>query len=235
VIDACQRHRIPKLVFTSSPSVTFDGRDQNGVDESVPYAKRWLAWYPKTKALAEQAVLKAHDPPRFTTCALRPHLIWGPGDRHLIPRLLARSRKGQLARIGNGRNCIDTVYIDNAARAHLDACHALGHNHSAGGRAYFISQGQPVNCWEWINQILAVAGLPPVRRAISYRTAWSIGTALEGIHWLCRSSREPRMTRFLAAQLATSHYFDTSAARRELAFTPTVSMDEGMQRLASSL
>ena len=160
-----------RFVYTSSPSVTFDGTDQHGIDESAPYASRWLCHYPHSKALAEAAVL-AEDQSRMQTCALRPHLIWGPGDRHLVGRLIQRSRQGRLRRVGDGTNRIDMIYIDNAAAAHLQAAAALRPGGAICGRAYFISQGEPVNCWEWIDQLLALAGRPPVTRSISCRRAW---------------------------------------------------------------
>jgi 2-alkyl-3-oxoalkanoate reductase len=222
-------------VFTSSPSVTFAGRDQCGVDESVPYAKKWLAHYPHTKALAEKLVLDANGMDGLLTCALRPHLIWGPGDQHLIPRLLARARKGQLRQVGDGKNLIDTVYVDNAAAAHLLAADALIPGAAACGKAYFITNGEPVNCWEWINEILARAGAASVERRIPLRAAYAAGAVMECVSKLLGRTDEPRMTRFLASQLGTSHYFDISAARRELGYVPRVSMAEGMNRLVDWL
>lgn len=234
VIAGCRAHGVPKLVYTSSPSVTFDGQPQEGVDESAPYPKRWLCYYPQTKALAEQAVLAANSQ-ALTTCALRPHLIWGPRDRHLIPRLIDRARGGQLRRVGNGKNLVDMVYVDNAAAAHLQAADALGPGSPVAGRAYFITQGQPVNCWDWINEILALVGLPPVRRSISLGAAWAIGATLEGVYSVLRLKSEPRMTRFLAAQLGTSHWFKIDRARADFGYDPQVSTAEGMRRLAASL
>jgi nucleoside-diphosphate-sugar epimerase len=235
VLQACRAQNVPRLVYTSSPSVTFDAVDQCGVDESAPYAARWLCHYPHTKALAEQHVLAAHSKGDLLTCALRPHLIWGPRDQHLIPRLIERARRGQLRRVGNGKNVMDAVYVENAAAAHLLAADRLDSDSPIGGRAYFITNGEPVNCWEWINQILAVANLPPVTRSISFKAAWRIGATLEVLWKLLRKESEPRMTRFLAAQLATSHYFDIGRARSELGYEPTVTMQEGMRRLQNWL
>jgi nucleoside-diphosphate-sugar epimerase len=235
VVEGCRRHGVGRLVYTSSPSVTFDGTDQRGVDESAPYSQRWLAHYPHSKALAERHVLEANSAGTLLTCALRPHLIWGVRDRHLIPRLLARARSGRLRRIGDGTNLVDMVYVDNAATAHLQAADALEAASPVAGQAYFISQGEPINCWEWIDQILALAGLPPLRRSISLATAWRIGAVLEAFYGLLRLASEPPMTRFLAAQMATSHYFDISRARRDFGYDPTVSTEEGMQRLAADL
>jgi nucleoside-diphosphate-sugar epimerase len=234
VLAGCRQHGIRRLVFTSSPSVTFDGRDQNGVDESVGYAHRWLCHYPHTKALAEQLVLAANGSDGLLTCALRPHLIWGPRDTHLIPRLLDRARKGKLVRVGAGTNLIDAVFVENAAQAHLLAADRLQEHSPVAGRAYFITNGEPVNCWDWINQLLELADLQPARRAISFRAAWRVGHLLELMWRVVGKQSEPRMTRFLAAQLALSHYFDISAARRDLDYRPAISMSDGMNRLRTS-
>jgi len=234
ILEGCRQHGVRKLIYTSSPSVTFDGTDQCGVDESAAYPTKWLAHYPHTKALAEQAVLSAHDERQTMTCALRPHLIWGPRDRHLIPRLIARAKAGQLRRVGDGKNVIDMVYVENAAAAHLAAADHLQPGSPLGGRPYFISQGEPVNCWDWIDQILLRAGLPKLARSISAKRAYQIGAVLETVHRLLGLRREPRMTRFVALQLSTSHYFDISAARRDFGYAPAVSMSDGLDRLAAS-
>jgi nucleoside-diphosphate-sugar epimerase len=235
VVAGCQRHGVPRLIYTSSPSVTFDGTDQAGADETAPYPTRWLCHYSHTKALAEQHVLEANGHNGLATCALRPHLIWGPRDRHLIPRLLSRARSGRLRRVGDGTNLVDMVYVENAAAAHLQAAAALARGRPVAGKAYFISQEQPVNCWQWINDILALADLPPVSKSISFAAAWRIGAAMEALYRLLRLKHEPPMTRFLAAQLAKSHYFDISRARADFAYDPAVSTQEGMNRLAAEL
>lgn len=235
VVEGCRTHGVGRLVFTSSPSVTFDAVDQKNIDESTPYPLRWLCHYPHSKALAEQHVLKSNGKDGLLTCSLRPHLIWGPRDRHLIPRLLQRARSGRLRRIGDGTNLIDTVYVENAAAAHLLAADALQPGSPVAGRAYFISQGEPVNCWAWINELLDMAGLPPVHKSISLRAAWTVGAVFEALYNLLRLQGEPPMSRFLAAQLATSHYFNLTRAREDFGYQPTVSMAEGMRRLAADL
>lgn len=236
VLEGCQQHGVRRLVFTSSPSVTFDGGDQCNVNESAPYPSHWLCHYPHTKALAEQAVLAANGQHGLATCALRPHLIWGPRDRHLIPRLMERARGGALRRVGDGQNLVDMIYVENAAAAHLQAADALVDAQIApAGHAYFISQGQPVNCWDWINDLLALGKLPPVTRGISAGAAWRVGSLLEMVYRLTGRQSEPRMTRFLAAQLSKSHYFDISAARRDFGYVPAISSEEGMRRLAVSI
>lgn len=235
VVAGCVEHGVRKLVYTSSPSVTFEGGDQCGIDERAPYARRWLAHYPHSKALAEQAVLAANGRNGLFTCALRPHLIWGPRDRHLVPRLIERQRRGMLRRVGDGRNLIDMIYVENAATAHLQAADALVPGSPLCGKPYFLSQGEPVNCWNWIDEFLGLADLPPVRRQICLRAAFVAGAILEGAYRVFRLSGEPRMTRFLALQLGRSHYFDISAANRDFGYQPLVSTAEGMQRLANSL
>ncbi len=235
VISGCCHAGVGRLIFTSSPSVTFAGRDQCDVDESAPYPRRWLAHYPHTKAIAEKMVLDANGQHQLLTCALRPHLIWGPRDQHLIPRLLDRARKGRLRQVGDGQNVIDAVYVENAATAHLLAADALQPGSAACGKAYFLTNGQPVKCWQWINEILQLAGLPMITRAIPRAVAHTAGAILEGLWTLLRRTDEPPMTRFLAAQLGTSHYFNIAAARRDLGYVPRISMEEGMKRLAPSL
>lgn len=232
VIAGCRSMGVPILVHCSSPSVTFDGGHQSGIDESAPYASRHLCHYSHTKALAEAAVLAAHRPGILHTTALRPHLIWGPGDPHLLPRLVARSRAGKLVIVGDGKNRIDTVHVANAAAAHLNALDRLADPVSGvGGRAFFITQGEPVNCWEWIGRLLRTAGCEPPRRRIGFAVAWRIGSALEAAYRVAGVQREPPMTRFVAAQLARDHYFDISAARNLLGYVPAVSMQAGLEEL----
>jgi nucleoside-diphosphate-sugar epimerase len=228
------------MVYTSSPSVVFAGQDQCGVDESALTGLRWLddnaAWYSRSKAIAEVKVLRANGRGKLRTCALRPHLIWGPRDSHLIPRLIQRARSGRLRRVGDGTNLVDITYVENAAEAHLLAADALAAPDSpVAGKPYFLSQGEPVNCWEWIDQVLAIAGLPPVQKSVSAKAARRVGRVCEGAYRLLRLKGEPPMTRFLAAQLSTSHWFDISAARRDFGYAPRISTDEGMRRLGKWL
>ncbi len=230
VIAACREHGVPRLIYTSSPSVIHGGGDVAGGDESLPYPERYTAHYPRTKAMAEQLVLAANDA-NLATVALRPHLIWGPGDNHLVPRIVKRGRAGALRLVGGGVKLADSVYIDNAAAAHLLACDRLGPDSACAGRAYFISQDEPLAIGDLINRILAAAGVEPVTRSISPRLAWIAGCLLEAVWGLARLRGEPPMTRFLADQLATAHWYDISAARRDLGYDPEISIDEGFQRL----
>jgi nucleoside-diphosphate-sugar epimerase len=230
VLEACRRHGIRRLVYTSSPSVVFTGRDMEGVNESAPYPDHYDAYYPQTKAEAERLVLAANGP-GLATVALRPHLIWGPGDNQLIPRIVARARAGRLRRIGSATKRIDTIYVDNAADAHLLAADRLGPGSPVAGRAYFLSQGEPVPTWDFINRILQAAGVAPVTRSMPLWAALTAGWFLETWYGLFRIRSEPPMTRFLARELATSHWFDISAARRDLGYEPKVSIDEGLRRL----
>jgi nucleoside-diphosphate-sugar epimerase len=232
LLQACRKCGVARLIHTSSPSVVFDGTDMEGVDETVPYPETYTAEYPRTKALAERAVLAAAAA-GLHAVVLRPHLIWGPGDPHLVPRILARADRLRI--IGNGRNRVDTIYIDNAAQAHLQAARALREHPELSGRIYFISQDDPMLLWEMVNAILAAGGKGPVRRSISLRRAAMIGRALEWLYRTFRLPGEPPMTRFVAEELATAHWFDISAARRDLGYRPGVSTREGLKRLAASL
>ncbi len=232
VIAACRARGVGRLVYTSSPSVVFGGGSLENADESTPYPPRHHSHYSATKAIAEQAVLEANDGD-LRTLALRPHLIWGPRDNHIVPRLVERAQAGQLRQIGDGRNTVDSTYIDNAADAHVLAADALETSPDTAGRAYFISNGEPRPIWELINGILAAAGAPLVTRRISHRAARGIGGILELAHWMLRIKSEPRMTRFVADELATSHWFNITAARKHLGYKPSVSIDDGLHRLAA--
>lgn len=234
VIEACRANGVPRLVFTSTPSVVFGKDALCGVDESTPYPSRHLAPYGETKAVAERTVLAANSP-TLATVALRPHLIFGPGDPHLIPRVIARARAGRLRQVGDGNNLVDVTYIDNAADAHIKAADSLTPGGPCAGRAYFISQGEPVSLWPWLNELLAAVGAPTVTRFMSFRNAYRAGSVLEATYRAFGIGREPLMTRFLATQLAKSHYFDISSARRDFGYIPTISTADGVRRLVAAL
>jgi nucleoside-diphosphate-sugar epimerase len=230
VIAACLHHGIHRLVYTGSPSVIFDGRDVEGGDESLPYPGHFDAHYPRTKAMAEQLIVSANSP-ALATVSLRPHLIWGPGDNQLVPRIITKGKAGRLRRIGNRPCMVDTVYVDNAAHAHLLAADRLRIGGAIAGKVYFISNGEPLPLWAMVNQILAAAHLPPVTRSIPAWAALAAGVICEGIWKILRLSGEPPITRFVAKEMATAHWFDISAARRDLGYHPAISIDEGLKRL----
>jgi nucleoside-diphosphate-sugar epimerase len=233
VIAGCRRHGVPRLVYTSTPSVVYNGADLAGADESLPLTTRCPSPYPLTKAAAERAVLAAHSA-SLRTIALRPHLVWGVGDPHLVPRILDRARAGRLRIVGQGRNRVDLVHVENAVDAHLLAESAL-ENGRAAGRPYFITNGEPVFLWEWINGLLTALGLPPVTKKISLSAATTLGAVCE-FAWRTLPLRgEPPMTRFIAAELAKDHWFDLSAARRDLGYAPRISMAQGTAELVAHL
>lgn len=260
VIAACKALKIDKLVYTSTPSVTFAGQDESGIDESTPYATRFLNHYAHSKAIAEKMMLDANQvgdmplenpdvtqvssqvttqataPYALKTVALRPHLIWGPGDPHLVPRVLSRGRLGKLKLVGREDKLVDTIYIDNAAYAHvlaaLELCQAKP---KCQGKAYFLSNDEPITMAEMINLILACDALPPVTKRVPQSVAYVVGAVLESVHYLLKKQEEPMMTRFVARQLSCSHYFDISAAKRDLGYRALVSINQGMARLKVSL
>jgi 2-alkyl-3-oxoalkanoate reductase len=230
LLEAAHRLSVRAFVHTSSPSVTFAGLPQTGINESAPYPKKWLCFYPQTKALAEQAVLAAAVVGKVQTCALRPHLIWGNGDPHLFPRVIERTLSGRLRRVGSGRNLIDVVHVESAARAHVAAVERLLDGNAAlNGQALFLTDGNPVACWDWITRILEIAGVPVPTRSISYKAAYRIGAVLEAAYWTLRIKREPPMTRFVAAQLAQDHYFSIDKARELLGFDPTIDRESRLE------
>ncbi len=235
ILNSCLQNRIKKLVYTSSPSVIYDGKEHENVNESYPYPDTYLCHYPHSKALAEKAVLKANGKNGLATCSLRPHLIWGPRDNHLIPRLIDRALSGRLRIVGSGKNLISMSYVENAAAAHIQAMNHLSIESPVAGQSYFINEPEPVNLWNWINEILNEAGIPPITKSISEKTAWRIGMILEGVYKTFRLSAEPPMTRFVSAQLSGSHYYDISKAKKDFGYDPAISFEEGMKRLKPEL
>ncbi|WP_188663989.1 2-alkyl-3-oxoalkanoate reductase [Arenimonas soli] len=233
VLAAMRAHGIGRLVYTSTPSVTHSGRSpvEGGNEADTPYGEGFKAPYPATKLVAEKDVLAANDA-TLATVALRPRLIWGPGDTQLLPRLVERAKAGRLRFIDGGHNRMDTTYIDNAAQAHLDAFNALAPGAACAGKAYFISNGEPREVRRIVNDLLAAAGQPPVDKALPYGVAYAAGAVLELAWHALRLKGEPPMTRFLAEQLSTPHWYDISAAARDFGYVPRVSLDEGLERLA---
>lgn len=244
ILAGCRTNGVRRLVFTSTPSVVYNGRDLSGVDESLPLTTACPSAYLLTKAVAEREVLAA-DAPELRTIALRPHLIWGAGDPHLVPRLLERARAGRLRIVGSGHNRVDLVHVENVTDALLLAEAALAQYQpipgmesgppAASGKAYFITNGEPVLLWDWINGLLQALDLPPVTKRIPLAAATMLGAACEALWGTLPLQGEPPMTRFIARELASDHWFDISAARRDLGYAPRVSMTEGMAELIADL
>lgn len=236
VIAACRMNDVRTLVYTSTPSVTHRATRPvaGGNEANTPLAEGFKAWYPSTKRVAEEHVLAANGK-ELATVALRPRLIWGPGDNQLLPRLVQRAHAGRLRFVGDGSNRIDTTFIDNAAQAHLDAFDALHGKPDArcAGKAYFISNGEPKPISDIINSLLRAAGAPIVDRLLPFRAAYAIGGALELVHNVFAPRREPMMTRFLAEQLSTEHWYDIGAARRDFGYQPKVTTIEGLRQLSA--
>jgi len=245
IILACQELAINRLVYTSTPSVTFAGIDEAGIDESQPYADNFLNFYGESKARAEQLVLAASSDAQrsnsvkhasLKTIALRPHLIWGPNDPHLVPRVLERARAGKLKLVGKEDKLVDTIFVDNAAYAHILAAIELSKPHGKCiGKAYFISNDQPITMAAMLNKILNCVDLPPVTKRVPSAVAYAAGATLEWLYKILNKKQEPIMTRFVAKQLSTSHYFDISAAKNDFGYVPLISIEEGMELLKESL
>ena len=231
IISGCHKHGVPKLIYTSSPSVVYDQGDQINIDETTPYPKKYLCPYPETKAIAEQLVLGANDNQKLATTALRPHLVIGPGDTNLIPRLLDRAKRGKLMIVGDGTNRVDLTYVENVAHAHLLAADKLIPHSPIAGEAFFISQGEPVILWEWINRLLEKMDIPKITKSISLAKAKKIGRLIEIVYHILHLQKDPPMTRFVASQLGTSHYFNISKAKKYLGYTPIISLKEGVDIL----
>lgn len=230
IVDGCRKHGVPVLVYTSTPSVVFERRSIHNGDETLAYAQKFLCNYSRSKVAAERYVIENCDD-KLRGCAIRPHLIWGPGDPHLIPRLIERGRSGQLKIVGSGSNLVDITYVDNAASAHILAAEKLHEGSGISGQAYFIGQEAPVQLWEWVNDLFQDLGIEKLDKKVSLTAAYLAGWLLELLHRLPGIKAEPRMTRFLALQLGRSHYFSHAKARQDLGYLPTISTDHGKDKL----
>lgn len=224
VLAACHEHGVKKLVYTSTPSVVFARGLHGGANETTPHATTHLSHYSRTKSIAEREVLAANGVDGLQTCALRPHLVLGAGDPHLLPRVLEKARAGKLKQVGDGTNRVDVTHVEDAAQAHLDA---LDHLDAAAGKAYFI-RSETVDLWPWLNALLKRAGLPPINSKVGVGTAYRAGAVLEAIWRVLRLGGEPPMTRFVACNLAWPHWFDISAAQRDLGYQPRFTAEDAM-------
>lgn len=231
IVEACSQQKVPYLIYTSTPSVIADDVEQEGVDESTPFATRFYADYPRTKAQAERVVSQMDT--SVTRCViLRPHLIYGPNDPQLLPRLVARQRAGKLRRVGKGENRVDVTYIDDAVESQLCALDTLREGGEradrANGKAYFISSGETIRLWDMVDKMLATQGEGPVSKSIPAWAALSVGAVLEAAYRALGKQEEPMMTRWIAQKLSHSQWFDISAARQDLGYQPKVSIEEGL-------
>lgn len=225
---------IKRFIYTSTPSVVFDKGDLMGVTEEWPYAEKFLNAYSETKTMAEKLVLKMNNGESFMTCALRPHLIWGPGDPHLFPRVIQKGKEGRLRIVGDGENLVDIIYVENAARAHVQAFEHLSPGSRVCGQAYFLGQERPVKLWDFINQVLGIVKVEPVMSYIDVTTAYRLGWFLEKMFKLLGIQKpEPPMTRFVALNLGRSHYFSHEKAKRDFGYAPQISIEEGLKRTFS--
>lgn len=231
VLDAVRRHGVGRLVHVSTPSVAHTGSSLVGEGAGPAATGRRRAFYAESKAIAEQVVLAAADGSLSVT-ALRPHLVWGPGDTQLVGRIVERASRGRLAVSGTGAALVDTTYVDNAADALVAALDALHPGAACHGRAYVVSNGEPRTVTELMTRICAAAGIDAAPRPVPLRAALFAGSLAERL-WALRGDAEPPLTRFVAEQLGTAHWFDIAATRADLAWEPAVSLDEGFTRLAA--
>ena len=229
IINACKVNKIKYLIYTSSASVVFNGKDIEGSDESLPYPPHPVSHYTATKAIAEQLILKANSS-ALRTLALRPHLVYGQGDNHLIPGILSRAKTGRLRRIGSGKNLVDLSYIDNVVMAHLNAALAMINNPEVTGKAYFITNGKPVLLWDFLDLILQASGLEPLKKRVPVWAATIIAHMAESFQRLSAND-QGTLTPFIVRELTSSHWFDISKARKLLNYNPVVSNIEGLKKM----
>jgi nucleoside-diphosphate-sugar epimerase len=238
VIKSCRDEGVSRLIYTSSPSVVIGEKNIVNGDESLPYPERYNADYPRSKSLAEQMVLKANAPNpngrQLLSCAIRPHLLWGPGDPHLLPRIRKAAAGGRLRQIGDGNNQITITQVENAAWAHLLAAIELSGRARCAGKAYFVGDEEPILLWPWLNQVMDIWGLPQIKKRASWGATRFLALLSEGVHHFFPRLGEPFMTTFIVDQLVRSHSFSYQAAKRDFGYQPIVSPQEGLQKLVAA-
>lgn len=228
-ISAAEQNHISRLVFVSTPSVAHTGDSLIGAPAGEAEIGRSRSYYAESKAVAERLVLNARND-HLAVVAIRPHLVWGPGDTQLVGRIVDRAASGRLAVIGTGNALVDSTYIDNAVNAHIAALDALHIGSACDGKAYVISNGEPRTVNELMRSMCESAGVPFEPRHLSLALGVRLGSLIERLWPLMRSS-EPPLTRFIAEQLGTAHWFDQRAVQNDLQWAPNVTIDEGFKRL----
>lgn len=235
LLEVAAQLGIQRFVYTSTPSVVFNKEDILGQGEELPYATEFLTPYAETKTMAEKLVLEMNNGTTLLTCALRPHLIWGPGDPHIFPRIIQKGKEGKLRIVGDGENLVDIIYVENAAIAHVKAFEHLTPHSKVCGEAYFLGQERPVKLWDFINQVLSYAKVEPVMKMIDTSSAYRLGWLLEKIFKMLGINKpEPPMTRFVALNLGKSHYFSHLKAKKDFGYVPKISIEEGLKKTFSN-
>jgi len=216
----------------SSPSVAHTGSSLVGADAGPAEPSRARGDYARTKAAAELLALGA-DAPDFAVVAVRPHLVWGPGDTQLVGRIVERARAGRLPLLDSGAALIDTLYVDNAATAMVAALERVTDD-GVHGNAYVVTNGEPRPVADLLAGICTASGVRPPQWHVPAAVARAAGSVVETVWRVRPGEDEPPMTRFLAEQLSTAHWFDQRRTRQELGWTPSVSIDEGLERLRAA-
>lgn len=238
LLDVARAAGARRFVHVSSASVVYEGADIEGGDESLPYASRSQAPYADSKIAAERAVLEQSGEGGLATTAIRPHVVYGPGDARFFPAIVARARAGKLKLgVGRGAKLSDFTYVDNLIDALLLADSALERSPSLGGRAYFVTNGEPMGFWEFVDRVLVALGQPKTKGRVPYAVAYAAAAVVEGARALRGGAGGPEdgMTRFAVRYMCTHHWFSIERARRELGYTPGVSTDEGLRRTIAAL
>lgn len=231
VLEAAQRHGVSRIVHVSSPSVAHDGSAIVGGGADPALIAHGAAWYPETKAIAERMALAANGESMAVT-VVRPHLVWGPGDTQLVGRIAERAAAGRLALVGGGVALVDTTYITNATAALVAALDAVEPGATCAGKAYVVANGEPRPIKELVAGICAAAGVPFAPKTVSLGAARRIGGVIDAVWPRLGRTDEPPLTRFLADQLGTAHWFDPRPAQRDFGWVPEVSIDDGLRELA---
>jgi sterol-4alpha-carboxylate 3-dehydrogenase (decarboxylating) len=238
VLAGCRTHGVARLVYVSSASAVYEGRDIENGDESLPYSRISQAPYADSKIAAEKEILKANGTDGLLTCAIRPHVVFGPGDERFLPAILARARTGRLKyAVGLGRKMSDFTYASNVADALVLADEKLLPGSAVAGNAYFITNGEPMGFWDFVGLVLQRLRLPPIRGRVPFPIAYAVAAAYEAADTLRGGTlnSENGLSRFAIRYMCTHHYFSIARARRDLGYAPAVSIADGIERTARHL
>lgn len=238
VMRACEKEGVPRIVYVSSASAVYEGNDIRNGDETMPYSRISQAPYADSKIAAEKAVLSANGT-KFATCAIRPHVIFGPGDRRFIPNILKRAKQGTL-RVAVGREkkkLSDFTYIDNLIDAMLKADAALAPGSKVAGQAYFITNGEPMGFWDFVEIFIEKYGSKPLVGSVPYPIAYGIAAVVEGLDTLRGGTlgQEDGFTRFAIKYMCTDHYFSIAKAKRDFGYEPKIDIRGGIDRTIAHL
>ncbi|XP_046332643.2 sterol-4-alpha-carboxylate 3-dehydrogenase, decarboxylating-like [Haliotis rufescens] len=231
VIATCKKEGVKRLVLTSSASVVYEGKDIKNGREDLPYAAKPIDYYTETKILQEKEVLQANGADLYTV-AIRPHGIFGPRDLQLVPTTVDMARRGKSKFIiGDGKNVVDFTYVGNVVHGHILAAESLKEGSAVCGKAYHITNDEPIFFWTFLTRILTGLGYDAPKYNIPFMLVYLIALVLQFFCQLLKPVLEikPTFTPMRVSLAGTHHFYSCDRAKTDMAYKPVVSLDEGIK------